>query len=196
MEQVTRNGFRLRRRGPGRPLSHTATAILLAAVLGLFRPYCQAADERLEYQIKAAFLLNFTKFVEWPAGAFPAADSPIEICILGDDPFGNALDQIVAGEAVKGRKVVAERIRRAPPPKACAVLFVGRADKDTLKILPGLGPGVLTVGEGESFIREGGMIAFVIENRRVRFVINRTVAESAGLQLSSKLLNVARAVEK
>ena len=80
--------------------------------------------------------------------------------------------------------------------KACQVLFISKSEKDVAKILPALGPGVLTVGEGEISIRDGGMIAFVIENRRVRFDINQTAAENAGLKLSSKLLSVARSVEK
>jgi YfiR/HmsC-like len=155
-----------------------------------------AADEPLEYQVKAAFLLNFTKFVEWPASAFERPDSPISICVLGDDPFGRALDEIVAGEVVSGRKVAAQRIKRVPPPRACQVLFAGRSEKDIAELLPGLGRGVLTVGEGEGFLLDGGMIAFVIENRRVRFEINQTVAERAGLKLSAKLLTVAKAVEK
>ena len=155
-----------------------------------------AAGEPLEYQVKAAFLLNFTKFVEWPPSAFGAADSPIAICILGNDPFGNSLDQIVAEEVVDGRRVGVRRIKRTPAPKSCQALFVGMPEKEVLSILSGLGPGVLTVGEGESFVRDGGMIAFVIENRRVRFDINQTAAERAGLKLSSKLLSVARSVEK
>lgn len=155
-----------------------------------------AAEETLEYQVKAAFLLNFTKFIDWPAAAFAQPDSPVSICILGEDPFGPALDQIVAGEVVNGRKVAAERIKRAPASRSCQVLFVAKSEKGGAKLLSGLGPGVLTVGEGESFLREGGMIAFVLDNRRVRFEINQTVAENAGLKLSSKLLNVAITVEK
>jgi YfiR/HmsC-like len=154
-----------------------------------------AADEPLEYQVKAAFLLNFTKFIEWPPAAFGAADSPIAICVLGDDPFGNALDQVVAGEVVNGRKVVVQRIKKALPPQSCQVLFFSRTE-NPLNTLPGVGPGVLTIGEGEHFTRAGGMIAFVLENRRVRFGINETAAEAAGLKLSSKLLNVARFVQK
>jgi hypothetical protein len=153
------------------------------------------ADEPLEYQVKAAFLLNFTKFIEWPPAAFGAADSPIAICVLGDDPFGNALDQVVAGEVVNGRKVVVQRIKKALPPQSCQVLFFSRTE-NPLNTLPGVGPGVLTIGEGEHFTHEGGMIAFVLENRRVRFGINETAAEAAGLKLSSKLLNVARFVKK
>jgi len=155
-----------------------------------------AADQPQEYQVKAAFLLNFTKFIDWPAAAFADSGSPVAICILGDDPFGSALDQIVEGEVVDGRRISVQRIKRAPTPKSCQVVFVGKPEKEALKILRGLGPGVLTVSEGESFARSGGMIAFVIENRRVRFDINLTIAENAGLKLSSKLLTVARTVEK
>ncbi len=154
-----------------------------------------AADNSLEYQVKAAFLLNFTKFVEWPESAFADPGSPVAICILGDDPFGAALDQVAAGETANGRKVTIQRIKRVPPPKSCQVLFVSKAEKDFAKTVPALGSGVLTVGEAEGFIRAGGMIAFVIENRRVRFDINQGAAEMAELKLSAKLLAVARAVE-
>jgi hypothetical protein len=155
-----------------------------------------SAQQPIEYQVKAAFLLNFTKFIEWPPAAFSAPDAPLALCILGEDPFGSALDQIVAGEVVNGRKLSVERIKRAPAPKSCQVVFVGGPEKETLKILPGLGPGVLTVGEGAGFLRSGGMIAFVIDNRRVRFDIHQAPAENAGLALSSKLLTVARSVDK
>ena len=168
-------------------LTFIGSLCLLAPALG---------DEPLEYQVKAAFLLNFTKFIDWPPAAFAQADSPVSICILGDDPFGNALDQIVAGEVVNGRKVAAERIKSAPAPQSCQVLFISKSETGVAKLLPGIKPGILTVGEGENFLRERGMIAFVIQNRRVRFEINQTVAETAGLKLSSKLLNVATVVEK
>jgi hypothetical protein len=172
-------------------------AILTCLTIGLLlgSRFSQAADEPFEYQVKAAFLLNFTKFVEWPATSFRQAESPITICILGEDPFGTTLVQLVAGEIVSERKVVVERIKRPPPPKSCQVLFVGRDEKNSSKILSGLGPGVLTVGEGESFLRKGGIIAFVLENRRVRFSVNQMAAESGDLKLSSKLLSVARSVE-
>jgi len=197
MEQVTCSGFHRWKQRHRRLRRYPVLAPCLVFLLGLvLPPPSPAADESLEYQVKAAFLLNFTKFVEWPAAAFEAADSPIAICILGEDPFGTALDQIVAGEVVSGRKLTIQRLKRAPAPKSCQVLFIGRADKDVPKIPPGLGPGVLTVGDGESFIRDGGMIAFVLENRRVRFSINQSAAENAGLRLSSKLLSVARSVEK
>ena len=165
----------------------------LAMVLGLSSAH--AADGLLEYEVKAVFLLNFTKFIEWPAAAFELPDSPITICVLGEDPFGATLDQVVNGEIVNGRKVAVQRIKRPPAPKSCQILFWGKSDSAAAKGLPALGP-VLTVGEGESFAHDGGMIAFVIDNRRVRFQVNQTLAENAGLKLSSKLLSVAKAVER
>jgi hypothetical protein len=199
MEQVICSGFQRWKRKAAKALLNRGSLLCLVIGLGLGADpalFCQEANGSLEYQVKAAFLLNFTKFIEWPASAFQQADSPVSICILGVDPFGGGLDQMLSGELVSGRKVVAQRIKSAPPPKACQVLFVSRQEKDVGKILPGLGQGVLTVGEGESFIRDGGMIAFVIENRRVRFEINQATAENAGLKLSSKLLSVAKQVDQ
>jgi|SRR5579862_2458861 hypothetical protein len=189
MEQVTRNHFRFP--------STSAIVLTLSAGVAVLIPFlCQAAEEPLEYQVKAAFLLNFTKFIEWPPKAFGSPAAPVSICVLGDDSFGSTLDQIVAGELVNGRAVAAQKLKRTPPPQSCQIVFVGKSEKDVGKILPGLGPGVLTVGEKEGFLHEGGMIAFVVENRRVRFDVNQTAAENAGLKLSSKLLSVARSVEK
>jgi hypothetical protein len=196
MEQVTPKGFRRWKHRDGRRLCHPAIPLCVALGFGLSVPCaCQAADEPTEYRVKAVFLLNFTKFIEWPAAAFEASDSPIAICILGDDPFGSEMDRIVAGELVNGRKVTVQRIKHAPPPKSCQVLFAGESEKDTVKTLRGLGPGILTVGEGEGFVRQGGMIGFIVESRHVRFEINRTEAESAGIKVSSRLLNVAKSVE-
>ena len=122
-------------------------------------------------------------------------DSRISICIWDDDPFGQTLDDIVEGETVNSRKLVVQRIEHELP-KSCHVLFIGaKSKKDLPKVLESLGPGVLTVGEGERFLRDGGMIAFVIDNRRVRFDINQSAARNAKLRISSKLLNVARSVK-
>lgn len=158
--------------------------------------WCVRAADIVEYQVKAAFLLNFTKFAEWPAEAFEAADSPIAICILGEDPFGNSLDQIAAGEAVNGRRIVIRRVIQPPPAKSCHVLFVPATERYAPALPVTAVPGVLTVGEGESFVRDGGVIAFILENRRVRFGINESAATAAGIKLSSKLLNIARFVKK
>jgi hypothetical protein len=148
----------------------------------------------VEYDVKAAFLLNFTKYVDWPPGAFSTPDAPFTICILGADPFGKVIDQLVEGELVNGRRITVERVR-PDQEKTCQVLYTSGS-----RMAPALfnsgGAGILTVGEGADFVHQGGVIAFVIDNRRVRFDINLKAATGAGLKLSSKLLSVARAVEK
>jgi hypothetical protein len=175
------------------------SAVQLGLLAGLWMPpqfSAQAAEQPSEYQVKAAFLLNFTKFIEWPPGTFSEERSPLTICILGPDPFGSALDQIVEGEAVNGRMVAVQRIGQAPPSKTCQVLFVARPEKEVPKLLDGVGLGVLTVGNGDKFLQDGGMVAFVVEDRHVRFDINQKAAVDAMLAVSSRLLNVARSVRK
>jgi hypothetical protein len=173
-----------------------ALPVLLACAGSLMLPSGTVAQTELEYEVKAAFLLNFAKFVEWPSTAFADSDSPVAICILGKDPFGRTIDDLVQGEAANGRKLIVRRMSQLPAAKACQVVFAEEPAKEVTKTLNGLGRGVLTVGEGGSFLRNGGIIAFTIENRRVRFDINQTAAERAELKLSSKLLSVARSIEK
>lgn len=187
MEQVSQSQWKLMR-----------TVGVLACLLAGFAALSasQVVNPTLEYQVEAAFLLNFTKFIDWPAGAFAGRDSPIAICVLGDDPFGRILDDIVQGETVNARKVVVQRISQTPAARTCQVVFIAGGEKDIPKTLSSLGSGVLTVGEGERFLRAGGMIAFVIDDRRVRFDIDQAAAARAQLNLSSKLLSVARAVVK
>lgn len=168
----------------------------LIFALCLLLPSSILAEELLEYHVKAAYILNFTKFIDWPPEAFPQPDSPVEICILGEDPFRKSLYQTVAGESVHGRQVTVRKISEIPPSKSCQTLFIGKTEKDVAKILKALPPAILTIGDSQTFIKDGGMIEFVIENRHVRFVIRQTAAESAGLKISSRLLNVAKAVDK
>jgi hypothetical protein len=146
-----------------------------------------------EYEVKAAFLLNFTKFIEWPVRAVPAG-APFSICIAGEDPFGITLEQLVQGEKVESHPIV---VRRIPGPVngSCEILFISRSERDVEKILSEVPPGVLTVGDTDAFLRQGGMIALVIDNRRVRFDVDVRAAARAGLKISSRLLNVARTVE-
>jgi hypothetical protein len=185
------------RTGSLRPPASTWLVPFLALAIALFpclsAETASAADVPLESQIQAAFLLNFTKFIEWPPGALGASYSSFNICILGNNPFGTALDQVVAGEVVYGRKVVVQKIDHEPEPGFCQIVFTDTQDYDS-KLLARLGRGVLTVGEGQNFVRSGGMIGFVLENRRVTFEINRPAADSAGLVISSRLLAVAKAV--
>ncbi len=173
-----------------------STLACLLALSGVLISPCAAAEPTLEYQVKAAFLLNFTRFVEWPPTAFGNSQSPLEICILGKDLFGRAVDDVVQGEVVNGRKILVRRISEPPAPQTCQVLFVDPALKDVHRILAGLAPTVLTVSDGDRFIGDGGMIALVVNNGRVRFDINQTAADNGALKLSSKLLSVARSVSK
>jgi hypothetical protein len=207
MEQVIGGRVRHCIRRICRWLARTATLTLLAASLSLPQFAAQPAEDPLEYKVKAAFLLNFTKFIDWPDDAFANTESPIAVCIMGDAPLRVTLNQLAAGELVKGRRIAVRTLSEPPAPKYCQVLFFTALEKDSRPlsgvsheqlpaVLSASGLGVLTVGEGENFIRDGGMIALVLEDNRVRFEINQGAAESAGLKLSSKLLSVAKAIAR
>ncbi|MEP7362442.1 MAG: YfiR family protein [Acidobacteriota bacterium] len=153
----------------------------------------RSGEKPSEYEIKAAFLLNFTKFIVWPRGA-NAEGNPFNICIVGENPFGLTLHQIVEGEKVDGHPIVV-RSWPGPPASSCGILFIGKPYREVGALLSEIPEGVLTVGESDDFLKRGGMIALAIENRRVRFDVNARAAAKAGLGLSSRLLNVARTVE-
>ena len=147
----------------------------------------------LEYAVKAAYLFKFTRFIEWPATAFASPDSPFNICILGNNPFGESIQQDVNGETVAGRRVAVQRLDHLPAPGVCQILYAGNPE-ERIRALGEIPKGVLTIGEGAAFARAGGMIGFLVENRRVTFDINWKVAEANGLKLNSGLLTVARTV--
>jgi uncharacterized protein DUF4154 len=144
----------------------------------------------IEYRVKAAFLLNFARFADWPKPA-DASSSPLVICVLGNDPFGKSLTETVAGETVDSRPV---EVRRTAPSSTsnCDITF----SSDPEASPPQPRPGLLTVGEGPAFLRKGGAIAFVVESRRVRFDINQKAVSLAGIKVSSRLMRVARSVER
>jgi len=175
--------------------------VLAAALLSLFSASAlssQTAPARTgrtapEYEVKAAFLLNFARFVQWPSSEEVSPNAPFTICILGSDPFDKTIDQIVQGERIGDHPLVVRRVRR--PEEACQVLFVSSTEPEVAHILRETGPGVLTVGETPGFLRAGGMINFVVDRRRVRFDVNRAAAERASLRISSRLLGVARSVQ-
>ena len=156
------------------------------------RPRLGAAEIE-EYQVKAAFLFNFAKFVEWPAQAFKSADEPIEICVLGPNPFGSSLDKAVEGKVVGNRKFVVREVRDAQQASECHIVFVSAAGWTRSRAVLGdiKKCCVLTVGETGEFIAGGGMINLRLEDARVRVEINPDAAERAGLRISSKLLSLA-----
>lgn len=170
------------------------TILALAVLAALFTSAANAAVPA-EYQVKAAFLFNFTQFVEWPAGAFASADAPFVICIVGDDPFGQALDQIVEGEAVGRHRIVVRRVSDALNLPACHLVFLSRSlQKNVDAVLDRVGTdaSVLTVSDIEKFVARGGAIGLFLDRNHVRFEIGVKAAESQHLKLSSQLLSLGR----
>jgi len=166
--------------------------LLTMLVMGVTTSGAQTLGPR-EYQIKAAFLYNFAKFIEWPPEAFPSTNTAINLCILGEDPFGDDLEQTVQDKVINGRAMVVQRLKGVQGLKGCHVLFVSASEqKRVSQILESLkGQSVLTVSEMERFAAIGGMINFTLQENKVRFEINVDVTERAGLKVSSKLLKLA-----
>ena len=152
------------------------------------------APESNEYQIKAGFLINFVKFVEWPAESFADGGAALVIGLIGDDPFGGALDEMVSGKTINSRRLEVRRLKWGQDLKGCHLLFVSTSERKRLsQIIDALkGSSVLTVGEMGQFNQQGGIINFVMDAKKVRFEINVTMADRAKLKISSKLLALAR----
>jgi hypothetical protein len=166
-------------------------ALFSSPALGVSTP----GLEPREFQIKAVYLFNFAQFVDWPKAAFADAHSPLIVAILGDDPFGTALDETIRGEKLNGRNLAVIRTNRVEDILACHILFISRSESGRLEdILSTLkGRSILTVSDIEGFTHRGGMIQFITENKKVRLRINNGAARSAGLTISSKLLRPSEA---
>jgi len=177
-------------------IQNKARIVLTALLIGItmllqFSSHAQAESQFEEYQVKAAFLYNFAKFIEWPSNAFHDPDSPIRICVLGKDPFGEALDSI-KNKNVGARKLVIERLRRSDSLDKCQLLFISDSEKNNLpEILKGVKKWpVLTVGDMQGFIQSGGIISFVSKGNQVSFEINLDAVERSKIKVSSQLLQV------
>jgi len=173
-------------------------AVLVATALTLVVPggaRAQSAASK-EYPIKAACLLNFAQYVEWPTEAFPEAGTPFTIGILGDDPFGEVMEATVQGETIRNRKLAILRSRKVDDLKSCHLLFISRSEKGRLdEILRSLeATNALTVSETERFASRGGVINFYLEGNKVRFEINQDAAQRHSLKISAQLLKLARIV--
>jgi hypothetical protein len=147
-------------------------------------------------QVKAAYLYNFAKFVEWPVGIFPDRDSPLVICAIGDDRTSDVLERAVLGKKVSGHPVEIRRPLSSAEFKLCHILFVGFSAKqrivETLSALQG--SSVLTVGQDRQFIPLGGMINLTLDHSTIGLEINPEASQAVGLKISSRLLVVARTV--
>lgn len=164
-------------------------ALLTCVRIPSFAQQIQATDT----QIEAAFLLNFGRYATWPQ----PPEANFSICVLGRDPFGSTLDGIVAGEKIASRPAEVRRVQTPQEASSCNVLYISESEEPRLQaILVNLAKApVLTVSDVPRFAERGGMIQFVLEGNRVRFVVNLGAAQRAGLALSSELLKVAKAVQ-
>ena len=185
----------MRRAGPpnlAKLLAHLAALLLFLAASA--RPARGDHHVAGEYEIKAAFVYRFTHFTEWPADAFKDGDAPIVVALVGEDPFGGALEHAVADKVVNGRRLEYRHYPNAKALDRCHVLFVSGSERQQLaRILADARAfGALTVGDSDEFTRDGGMIRFMREDNKVRFEIHRQPVVKAGLRLSAQLLKLAR----
>jgi hypothetical protein len=164
--------------------------LLASLAVGLSSPVQAQAPN--EYRVKAAFILNFARFIEWPNDGYGAGGALV-VGIVGGDPFGGSLDQL-NGTTVNGHRIVIRRLKAGDYLKACQILFVSSSERNRLgKILESVrGGSVLTIGELPQFNQAGGIIKFVIQDDKVRFEINDGAASQARLRISSKLLALSR----
>ncbi len=179
----------IRERLAARLLRRAVVSLVLAFALA-----ASAAPGLTEYQVKAAFLFNFTRFTEWPAGTFTTTNAPLIIGIVGEDPFDKTLDDLVRGEVAQGHPLVIQRLRADEDLRHCHVLFISSSEKDRLPTLlaPLAGLPIETVGDVEGFAEKGGVVNFYLENKAVKMEINKAAADRAGLKISSKLFSLAR----
>jgi hypothetical protein len=170
----------------------TGLAALLGFALAWTSPGTAWAQGRsIEYAVKAAYLYKFAPFVEWPPAAFSSASSPFQVCILGRDPFGASLDQVVSGQRVDEHRVVVRRLDRVDAASGCHVLYLGATTSQTAAeaLRAVRGSPVLTVAE--SGRESGAIIKFVVKDNRVRFDIDTAAAAANRVTISSKLLGMA-----
>lgn len=177
-------------------LGATVMLVLCATLAEPTASLSRLADTT-EYQVKAAFIYNFVKFVQWPADAFlEKAGASISLCILGRDELGDALEGL-NGKSAQGRIFSVRRIDRPGEADRCQVLYLCRSERERMRaILKGIKAGVLTIGDMKSFASAGGIINFVLTQKKVSFEINVEAAEKAGLKISSQLLKLAKIVKE
>ena len=171
--------------------------VIVLAALILALP-CRADAPTREYLVKAAFLYNFTQFVQWPDSAFASKDAPFVVATFGDDPFNGALEQAMSGKSAQNHSVVVKHFGSVDAMDTCQMLFVPTTQDANLKpLFDKLGnKPVLAVGESDDFMSAGGGIRFYIDANRIRFEIDPDPISADGLKVSAKLLKLARIYQK
>ncbi len=175
-----------------------AVKLALAVLAGTLSGVSASDPPADEYRVKAAFLLNFAKFVEWPQEAFKGPGDPISICVVGVNPFGPGL-AAAARDAVVDKRTVSVRILPdAQQTQQCQILFVGQPERKRVRAVleAAQGASILTVGESEGFIESGGVIEFRVEESKVRMEISAPAARRAGLHISAKLLSLSQPAKR
>jgi hypothetical protein len=170
--------------------------IFFITIINFSLPKISIAQSEVEYKLKAAYLLNFLEFIEFPANAFKTPVSPVVITILGKDPFGKIIDEIVSGEKIRNHPIVVKRIQTLNNLDNCHVLFISSSEKDNIysilrktKDSP-----VLTISDVEGFGKLGLGINFYLESSKIRFEINLTPLLESDIKVSSKLLRLAKVI--
>jgi len=182
-----------------RRCERTGGWLALLALIGLaFTAAPARSDEVDEYELKAAFLYNFAKFVQWPEGSAAAGNSTIRVCVLGSAERAGIVARVMEGKEVEGRALRVERPAALEEARGCNILFVASdAGASPGDVAGAVGSdGTLTVGETPGFARQGGIVNFVKEGNKVRFEINQAAARRADLSISSKLLRLAKLVDR
>ena len=185
MSSHSKSRFRLLRHFPLR------AGLLVFLIFAFVTP--ARAQSANEYQVKAAFILNFARFVEWP-GDMSNTSGTLTVCVLGEDPFGDSLDRVVSRSTANGRRMVVRRTKWGDNVRACHVLFISSSERHRVRqILDAVrGASVLTIADMGDFNRAGGMIKFFIHDNKVFFEINANAAAQAGLKVSSRLMALSR----
>lgn len=151
------------------------------------------AQSNKEYQVKAAFLLNFIRFVDWPPASFSSEQAPIVIGVLGTNPFGKYLNEIITDEKIGGRSLIIQQYQSITDIKSCHILFINKAETEYLSQVPEVlkGKDILTVSDAPSFLKQGGMILFFTRSNKIQFQVNLDAVKKTKLDISSKLLRLA-----
>jgi YfiR/HmsC-like len=173
-------------------------SIFLIMLTALLAMPCRADGPSREYQVKAAFIYNFTQFIDWPSDAFSDDKAPFVVGVIGDDPFSGALEKAMADKAVGNHPIVIKHFATVADLGACQLLFIPASQDASLNsILAKVGNSPeLTVGESDGFMPSGGAIRFFLEDGRMRFQLNPDVCDAMRLKVSAKLMKLARIYKK
>jgi hypothetical protein len=182
-------------RGAGTSVSLLVLLLIAVLISGPLQPAC-AQPPAEEYKVKAAFIFHFAQLVDWPGDVLNAADPTLSLCVFDDEPRLHELQSTLEGKLVGTRVLHVHLLSQSLGLQGCNILFLsrdeGRRQAAVLKSLRG--QPVLTVGETDSFLADGGMIRLHLEDDRIRFDIDASSADSSHLKISSRLLLLATTV--